>query len=89
MDLIPEYILGGAWVPVEERMKSGIYFPLFLVLFSKKSSENMAIYYLSADLQKPEMFRVRKPLSSTAKRVGWQGFIYDLSEVKNSFIRIS
>jgi len=57
-------------------MEAGIYFPLYLVL---KSDEAFSIYYLSADLQPPEMFVARKPLSQNARRAGWQGFYYDLS----------
>jgi len=29
----------------------------------------------------PSVFKPRKALSETAKRAGWQGFMYDLSEV--------
>jgi hypothetical protein len=32
-----------------------------------------------ADLQAPEMFKPRNPLKASARRAGWQGFIYDLS----------
>lgn len=63
-------------------MQAGIYFPLFLVLIAPQN--RFAIYYLSADLQTPEMFVARKPLSKTARRAGWQGFIYDISSVRES-----
>lgn len=78
IDSIPKQVLGAAWQPQKERMDAGIYFPLFLVLVNEQS---FAIYYLSADLQTPEMFIARKPLSENAKRAGWQGFYYDMQQV--------
>jgi type II restriction enzyme len=68
-------------------MDAGIYFPLFLVLVSK--TQKIAIYYLSADAQTKEIFKPRKPLSETARRKGWRGFIYDLTAVKSAFIRLT
>jgi hypothetical protein len=68
-------------------MLAAIYFPLFLVL-QTVSSTSYAIYYLSADLQSPAMFKPRSPLSENARRAGWQGFIYDLNAVKASFVRL-
>ena len=76
--------MGGAWSVQKERMDAGIYFPLFIVLLNEK--KKTAIYYLSADLQPPDMFEPRKPLSSKAKRAGWQGFKYDLSKVPDGAI---
>ncbi len=73
---LPKQVLGAAWGPQKERMNAAIYFPLYLVL---KAEKELAIYYLSADLQYPELFVARKPLSSNARRAGWQGFYYDLS----------
>lgn len=52
-------------------MLSSIYFPLFLVLVSP--TKEYSIFYLAADLQSPEMFKPRTPLSATARRAGWQG----------------
>jgi hypothetical protein len=68
-------------------MTSGIYFPLFLVP-APADLASFAIYYLSADLQKPEMFKARKPLSKIARRAGWTGFLYDLKPVATSFVRL-
>ena len=84
---IPNKILGAAWKPQEERMKAGIYFPLYLVLVSKEKYTN-SIFYLSADLQTKEIFEPRKPLSASARRAGWQGFMYNISEIKNRFIKL-
>lgn len=83
LNRLPTTILGAAWGPQKDRMAAGIYFPLFLVLVSGKK---FAIYYLSADLQQPELFVARKPLSENARRAGWQGFYYDLSKVQEGAI---
>jgi type II restriction enzyme len=85
--VLPRQILGAAWEPQHERMQAGIYFPLFLVL-AKAGFASHAIYYLSADLQRPEMFKPRNALSATARRAGWVGFIYDLASVHDAFVRI-
>jgi Dam-replacing family len=82
---IPPTVLGAAWSVQKARMDAGIYFPLFLVLIRGRKS---AVYYLSADLQKPEMFKPRKPLSANARRAGWQGFLYLLKNVETAFVRI-
>ncbi|MBN9457483.1 MAG: hypothetical protein J0I54_12715 [Bosea sp.] len=83
----PKSILGAAWEPQKQRMDAGIYFPLFLVL-ADKGMVSHAIYYLAADLQRPDMFLPRKPLSENARRAGWQGFIYDLSAVGTGLVRL-
>lgn len=75
---LPKTILGAAWKPQKARMDSGIYFPLFVVLVGPR--RKAAIYYLPRDLQRESMFVPRKPLSSGAKRAGWQGYLIDLSE---------
>lgn len=82
-DVLPKRILGAAWGVQKERMDAGIYFPLFVVLFG---AGRPSIFYLSADLQPPGMFVPRAPLSSAARRAGWQGFVYDLSKVSNGAI---
>jgi hypothetical protein len=69
-------------------MASAIYFPLFLVLVAR-GSKRCAIYYLSADLQSPKLFRKRTPLSAKARRAGWQGFVYETKNVVNSFVRLA
>ena len=87
VEVLPKQILGAAWRPQHERMKAGIYFPLFIVLFQKRL---FAIYYLAADLQLPKMFLPRKPLSLTAKKAGWQGFRYDLATItRERVVRIA
>lgn len=75
---IPKHIPGAAWGPQKERMDAAIYFPLFLVL---SRGRLFNIFYLSDDLQAPELFTARKPLSAKARRAGWQGFVYNLEEL--------
>lgn len=86
IDSIPRFILGAAWGPQKQRMKAGIFFPLFLVLANPIGE--IAVYYLSADLQNWGIFKPRKPLSPTARRAGWQGFLYDLESVRTSLVRL-
>lgn len=82
---LPRQVLGAAWGPQAERMSAGRYFPLYLVQVSK--SEH-AIFYLSADLQSPDLFVPRNPLSNDAKRAGWQGFNYNLESYRDRIIRL-
>ncbi|MED5354507.1 MAG: DpnI domain-containing protein [Bacteroidota bacterium] len=84
VDKIPNTILGAAWKVQKERMDSGIYFPLYIVLVSEKK---YSIFYLPVDYQDEEIFIKRKPLSKDAKRAGWQGFYYDLTKIEKSMIR--
>ena len=83
---LPNSILGAAWKPQQERMDAGIYFPLYLVLINGK---NYSVFYLAADLQSKDIFIPRKPLSASAKRAGWQGFMYNISKIKNHFVRLN
>jgi hypothetical protein len=85
IETVPNTVLGAAWGPQKDRMAAAIYFPLFLVL---EGVRNYSIFYLSADLQVPSMFQPRSPLSANARRVGWQGFIYDLRPVRDRFVRL-
>ena len=86
VDQLPKTILGAAWRVQKERMDAGVYFPLFLVLVAGKKK---SIFYLAADLQTPTLFEARKPLSQDAKRAGWQGFMYVLSEIsEGAFVRL-
>ncbi len=87
IEKLPKKVLGAAWGVQKDRIESCIYIPLFIVLFASKT--RFAIYYLSADLQSPELFVPRNPLSENAKRHGWQGFMYDLTKLKgNSIVRL-
>ena len=87
VNVVPRTLLGAAWGPQKARMDAAIYFPLLLVLV-EPNSKGYAIYFLSADLQHPDIFRPRSPLSATARRAGWQGFIYNLEPVQQHFARL-
>lgn len=84
----PAKLLGAAWGPQRERMESGIYFPLFLVLVAR-DGDLFSIHYLSADLQTPGLFLERKPLGESARRAGWQGFHYHLDPLRDRLIPIA
>ena len=87
VSLLPKQVLGAAWGPQKERMDAAIYFPLFLVL---KARSSHAIYYLPTDFQSPALFSARKPLSESARRKGWQGFLYVLGAVPDgAFVRLA
>ncbi len=83
---VPGKVLGAAWGPQQKRMKAGIYFPLFIVLRSKTKK---AVFYLATEFQMPIIFKKRKPLSSAARRAGWQGFMYDMARLdKRALVQI-
>jgi len=84
----PRLLLGAAWGPQKQRMDAGIYFPLFLVLVAPGLGR-FSIHYLPADLQTPELFLMRPPLSETARRAGWQGFYYDLGSVRDRLVLLA
>ena len=87
VDSPPDAILGAAWGPQKARMDAAIYFPLYIVTFSDAAKKS-AVYYLSADLQEPEIFEARKPLGPEAKRAGWQGFMYRLTHIRDRLVRL-
>ena len=75
--MCPKTFPGAAWGPQQDRMDAGIFFSLFLVLEAADGSAS--VYFLPRDLQTKEMFVPRNPLSTTARRAGWQGFRIDVS----------
>lgn len=87
VEVAPDSILGAAWGPQKERMESAIYFPLYIVAVSKDRKRH-GIYYLSADLQEPEIFEPRNPLGPDAKRAGWQGFHYRLAHIHDRVVQL-
>ncbi len=87
VDQIPSNIRGGSWPTFKKRIDAGIFFSLYLVLVSK-DRKTYAIHFLPVELQQVEMFRPRPPLKPPSRREGWQGFNYDLSIVKTSFVCI-
>ena len=87
IDSIPKTVLGAAWGPQKQRMDAAIYFPLYLVLVAP-DKKKYSISYLSVDLQQPDMFHARSPLSPTARRSGWQGFVYNLGSLRDRSVRL-
>lgn len=83
----PRNFMGAAWGAQEERMTAGIFFSLYLVVEGEDGK--MGVWFLPRDLQTLEMFVPRKPLSSKAKRSGWQGFMIDSAKATAPPIRYS
>ncbi len=81
INIFPKSVLGASWAPQKERMDAGIFFPIFFVFIEKRNNKNFSIFYLPADLQSESMFVKRKPLKSTARRAGWQGYILNGQEI--------
>lgn len=88
VDVLPRSILGAAWGPQKARMDAAIYFPLYVVL-ATPDQKKFAIYYLSADLQPPSLFRERNALAATARRAHWKGFVYNVQAVNDRFVRLA
>lgn len=78
--VLPGYILGAAWKPQEERLRAGVYLPLFIVV--RESARVFAIHFVSSEIQSRSMYMPRQALSASARRPGWRGFTYDLKEVR-------
>lgn len=81
-DLLPQRVLGGAWRPQHEQILAGIFQPLFVVGF-ERSGRLHSIHYIPAHVLQsaPQAFQPRAALSANARRAGWTGFVYDLTEV--------
>jgi type II restriction enzyme len=79
---LPSRILGAAWGPQHEQIMAGIYHGLFIACFSE-AGKLVRIDYIPAHILQtcPAIFEPRKPLSASARRAGWRGFIYNLDEV--------
>jgi hypothetical protein len=79
---LPLRVMGAPWRPQQEQMIAGIFHGLYLVGFSTKK-KLVRIDYIPAHVLQvsPRVFEPRKPLKSTAKRAGWTGFTYNLSEL--------
>ncbi len=85
INILPNTILGAGWKVQKERMNEKIYFPLYLILVNQNK---YSIFYLSVENQSEKIFVPRKPLSAKARRAGWQGFFYDIKNIKKKFIRL-
>jgi len=79
---LPARVLGAAWGPQHERILDGVFQPLFVVGFDAPGSLVKIDYVPAHSLQSsPQVFEPRTPLSSSARRAGWQGFTYNLAHL--------
>lgn len=87
---IPSSVPGGGWKWQEERLNSSWYTSLFLVVVNKKDKTNFAIYFLSKEVQRREMYVKRlKPLAPGTRREGWLGFNFKFSDSdKKLFVKL-
>lgn len=74
---LPTTVVGAAWQPQSDRIKHGVYQPLWLVRVNRKGRV-MEIWLIPSEVQSPSLFSPRNPLSATAKRSGWQGYNIDV-----------
>ena len=88
IDQFPASVLGAGWQPQKERMKAGIFFPIFFVFISRGNNRDFSVFYLPADLQNKAMFKPRAPLKATAKRAGWRGYNLDGTEIVKRALRL-
>jgi type II restriction enzyme len=80
---LPDRLPGSAWRPQHERMLAGIYHGLFVVGFRHDGRSLVCIDYVPPHIlaATPSVFAPRRPLRPTAKRAGWTGFTFMLSEL--------
>ena len=77
----PTRVLGGAWGPQHERVIAGIFHAVYVVSYD--GNRLARIDYVPAHMLSahPSVFKPRAKLSESARRAGWQGFVYDLTEL--------
>lgn len=85
IDICPSSVLGAAWEPQKKLLDSGKFHMLFVVTVN---GDDFRIFYLSPSSHTRSIFIPRKPLSENARRAGWRGFTYNLSEATNPPILI-
>jgi hypothetical protein len=69
-------------------MAAGIYFSLFVVAVDVGNPKAYSIFFLPAELQRPEMFKPRNKLSEAARRAGWQGFTIDFANAVGEPVKV-
>jgi Dam-replacing family. len=78
----PLKLPSSAWEPQRKQIMAGIYHDLFIVGVTPAKRitwiDRVPAHILAAA---PEVFQPRTPLSPTAKRAGWQGFMLDLAKI--------
>src|SRR4051812_14615289 len=78
-DQLPDRILDAAWGPQHEQILAGIFQPLFIAGFDRRGVLVRIDFVPAHILQaSPSAFEPRQPLSPSARRAGWQGFVYNL-----------
>jgi hypothetical protein len=81
-DALPDRVLGAAWGPQHEQILAGIFQALFIAGFARAGNlvriDCVPAHILQAT---PSVFEPRRPLGETARRAGWQGFMYNLSRL--------
>lgn len=81
-DELPSRVLGGAWGPQRDQILAGIFQPLFVVGFDASRRLVRIDYVPSHILQAtPDVFEPRAPLGASARRAGWQGFVYNITRI--------
>jgi hypothetical protein len=75
--------MSAAWNPQHQRILAGIYNGLYLVGYRQNARTLVRIDYVPPHILEavPEVFEPRKPLSETAKRAGWQGFLLNIGKL--------
>ena len=85
---LPTQIPGAAWAPQQERMTAGVFHALWFVRIDGKLKPQ-EVWMISSEAQDAEMFVPRKPLSSTARRAGWQGYLIDTGRFADRAIKMA
>ncbi|HEY5193631.1 MAG TPA: DpnI domain-containing protein [Solirubrobacteraceae bacterium] len=77
----PDRIMGAAWGPQQARILAGIYHGLYLVGYQQDGKTLVRIDFVPPHIIEttPSVFEPRKPLSNTAKRAGWRGYLLNIS----------
>ena len=85
---LPNQIAGAKWNPLNERIQAGIYHALWIVRMNQTNNRCCEIWLVTSEAQDPKMFVKRKPLSSAAKKAGWQGYRIDVANHADRFIKV-
>lgn len=82
-DSFPDRIMSAAWNPQHQRILAGIYNGLYLVGYRQDARTLVRIDYVPPHILEavPEVFEPRNPLSKTAKRAGWRGFLLNIGKL--------
>ncbi len=75
--------MSAAWGPQHQRILAGIYHGLYLAGYRQNGRTLVRIDYVPPHILKatPQVFEPRNPLSETAKRAGWRGYLLNISKL--------